>query len=78
MSNSRPRSIKKHRNNRKKNTNLVHSSASIWPDGWFVSNGDEIKGPFSAEQVFIEELDFHAVESALLVSRKGFKKFRSF
>lgn len=62
-------------------TDLLANTKDIWPDGWFISNGDAIKGPFSAEQVFEKNIadsfdDFtHTRSDLILVSRKGFKKW---
>ena len=61
--------------NRKK----IVSERNIWPDGWFVSSGKKVKGPFTASEVFDEKTNIldpsDKKNEHVLVSRKGFKKW---
>lgn len=54
---------------------------NIWPDGWFVSNGKQVKGPYAAADVFGVSCQVKLSRilgvspERLLISRKGFKKW---
>ena len=60
---------------------LTVEPRNIWPDGWFVSNGRMVKGPYAAADVFgvscqVKLSKILAVSpERLLISRKGFKKW---
>ena len=45
-----------------------------WPDGWYVYEGGQIKGPFSAEETFSLTVEKDRI-SDRLVSRKGFSQW---
>lgn len=49
----------------------------IWPDGWYVSDGEDVKGPFEADKVFnlIGNRQDLGRDENLIVSRRGFKKW---
>jgi hypothetical protein len=67
--------------NQKMGELAASKARNVWPDGWFVSNGEKIEGPFSAEEVFEKEFGKNILDpkssgsSEVLVSRKGFKKW---
>ena len=45
-----------------------------WPDGWYVYEGGQIKGPFSAAETFAFTMEKNFI-SDRLVSRKGFSQW---
>lgn len=57
----------------------------LWPDHWFLSDGENTFGPFSPgemfEAVYMDELvpDFAGIDpSSIIVSRKGFEKWYAY